>query len=159
MRTVLTFMIQWGGERYHHGSAALWQPLLLVLLGIGAGAIVIPLLDRIVPRARRWLRGWRRRRRRRRDLATAERRARALMTELCPYGWRAEITLVESTQVRLAWTELRDDSGAPAVMREVRAGSISEALDAMVSDRQTDETLERIEQGAVAEGAHWPDLD
>jgi hypothetical protein len=44
------------------------------------------------------------------------------------------------------------------VIRRVWAPTIGEALDAMVADRRTDETLEQIEQGAVADGALWPDL-
>lgn len=43
-------------------------------------------------------------------------------------------------------------------MRRVWAPTIGEALDAMVADRRTDETLEEIEQGAAADGALWPDL-
>ena len=42
-------------------------------------------------------------------------------------------------------------------MRRVWAPTIGEALEAMVADRRTDETLEQIEQGAVADGALWPD--
>ena len=45
----------------------------------------------------------------------------------------------------------------PAVMRRVWAGSVSEALEAMVADRRTDETLEQIERGAVADGVLWPE--
>ena len=59
--------------------------------------------------------------------------------------------------VALDWTELQDASGRPAVMRRVWAPTIGDALDAMVADRRTDETLEQIEQGAVADGALWPD--
>jgi hypothetical protein len=121
------------------------------------------------------LRGLHRARRaRRRSLwaaANAEARTRALMSELCPHGWRAQITMLAETdedrplssdgrraRVALDWIELRDESGRPAVMRRVWAPSIGEALDAMVADRRTDETLEQIEQGAVADGALWPDL-
>jgi hypothetical protein len=117
------------------------------------------------------MRSWRGRRQRLRAAASAELRARALMSELCPHGWRAQITMFAGADedlpvgaggapatVALDWTELQDDSGRPAVMRRVWAPTIGEALEAMVADRRTDETLERIEQGAVAEGALWPDL-
>jgi hypothetical protein len=91
------------------------------------------------------------------------------MSELCPHGWQAQITLFETAggdasnapvpaRVALDWTELDAEPGRPAVMRRVWASTISEALEAMVADRRTDETLEQIEQGAVADGALWPDL-
>jgi hypothetical protein len=120
------------------------------------------------------VRGWRGRRRRLRAAANGELRARTMMSELCPHGWRARIMLFEHPErdddygsesapkparVKLEWTELRDESGTPAVMREVWAPTVGGALDAMVADRRTDETLEQIEQGAVADGALWPDPD
>lgn len=63
MEPVLVFMIQWGGERYHPGPVNLLDPLLL--LGVGT----------------------------RQAAASAELRSRAMMSELCPHGWRAQITL------------------------------------------------------------------
>jgi hypothetical protein len=91
------------------------------------------------------------------------------MGELCPHGWRAQITLFGAVadedrpvapgggpaQVALDWAELQDSGGPPAVMRRVWASTIGEALDAMVADRRTDQTLEQIEQGAVADGTLW----
>ncbi len=56
----------------------------------------------------------------------------------------------EGSRVALDWAELEDESGEPAVLRRVWAPTIVEALEAMVADRQTDETLEQIEQGAAA---------
>jgi len=166
-------MVQWGGEKYHPGPINLLQPLALLLVGVFAGVLLVPLLERIVPRGRRAVRGWRGRRRRLRAAATAELRARTMMSELCPHGWRAQITLFEHpdpeepdeleaspprpARVKLEWTELRDERGTPAVMRQVWAPTIGGALEAMVADRRTDETLEQIEQGAVADGALWPD--
>jgi hypothetical protein len=106
-----------------------------------------------------------------RAAATAEARARALMSELCPHGWRAQITLFgpgdelppdapegERSQVALDWAELESERRGIAVVRRVWAPSIGEALEAMVADRRTDETLEQIEQSAVADGSLWPDL-
>ncbi len=61
--------------------------------------------------------------------------------------------------MRLEWTELRDQSGAPAVMREPWAPTVGTALAAMVSDRQTDETPEQIELGAVWEGVSRPEAE
>lgn len=150
------------------------QPLLLLAVGVCAGVLLVSLTERIVPRAGQAVRGWRGRRRRLRAAANGELRARTMMSELCPHGWRAQIMLFEHPErdddygsesapkparVKLEWTELRDESGTPAVMREVWAPTVGGALDAMVADRRTDETLEQIEQGAVADGALWPDPD
>jgi hypothetical protein len=92
-----------------------------------------------------------------------------MMSELCPYGWRAQITLYEGQEqgehgeavrapVALDWFELSHDGGQPAVMRRVWAPSVGEALEAMVADRRTDEALEAIELRASADGLAWPDL-
>ena len=97
------------------------------------------------------------------------------MSELCPHGWRAQVTLFGSSdqvppdagdgppvpapaRVALDWAELEDSTGRPAVVRRVWAPTIAEALEAMVADRRTDETLEQIEHGATADGALWPDI-
>jgi hypothetical protein len=95
-----------------------------------------------------------------------EARARAQMSELCPHGWRAQVTLYgpgdelppgapagPRSRVALDWAELDDEHGHVAVIRRVWAPTIGEALEAMVVDRHTDETLERIERSA----SHWPD--
>jgi hypothetical protein len=164
---VLTYGVQFGGLRFHPGQVSLIGPLILVAFVICVGAVVVPLLGLAISSSRGALRSWRGRRRRLRAAASAEMRARAMMSELCPHGWRAQITMFAAGEeddkgrrahVALDWTELRDESGRPAVMRRVWAPTIGEALDAMVADRRTDETLEQIEQGAVADGALWPDL-
>ena len=148
-----------------------WVPLALIALVIGVGAVVVPLLGVTVSGAWRLARGWRRRRRRRDAAIRAEARARALMGELCPHGWRAQITLFADddpddhrpltrdgrrARVALDWTELSDASGRPAVMRRVWATTVAEALEAMVADRRTDEALEQIELRATLDGADWP---
>ncbi len=165
------FLVQVGAAPYPRDHVSLLEPLLLLVLLVAIGALVVPLLEIAVVRSRRTLRSWRLERRRRRAAATAELRARALMSELCPHGWHAQITLFETTgahpshtldgirdRVAVDWAELEDERGRPAVMRRVWAPTIGEALEAMVADRRTDETLEQIEQGAVADGALWPDL-
>ncbi len=149
------------------GPDSLLEPLLLIVAGACAGGVLLPLTRFLVTRTR----GWRARRRRLHQAATVERRMRALMSELCPHGWHAQITMLEGAidpdgnvsggahpRVALDWTELSAESGRPAVVRRVWAESVNGALEAMVADRRTDETLEQIEQGAVAEGASWPDL-
>lgn len=163
-------MIQWGGERYNPGPVNLLDPLLLLAVGALAGVVLVPALEYLVPRIRQRVRARRRRRRRLHAAATAELRSRAVMSELCPHGWRAQITLFEhpdpdghgdarADRVHLEWIELRDESGAPAVMRELWAPTVGTALEAMVCDRRTDETLEQIELGAVWEGARWPETE
>ena len=165
------FLVQLGGERFPAGRINLLEPLVLLVFVVCTGAVVVPLLELVVSRSRGAARAWRARRRRLRDTANAERRARALMGELCPHGWHAQITLFGNdaepngdapgsalSRVALDWTEIRDESGRPAVIRRVWAPTIGDALDAMVADRRTDETLEQIEHGAVADGALWPDL-
>jgi hypothetical protein len=166
---MLVFMVQ-GAFGTNTGSADLLAPLVLLMFAACGGGLLLTVLGRVVPLSRRVLRSrfsnWRRFRR----AANGERRARSMMDELCPHGWRAEITLFGEGEelpsghprdprcrVALDWTEFEDDSGRPAVVRRVWAATVGEALEAMVADRLTDETLQRIEQGALAEGAVWPD--
>jgi hypothetical protein len=112
------------------------------------------------PRHRRSLKG---------PVGSAELRARSLMSELCPHGWRAQLTLLapgdelppdaprgERPRVALDWAEL-GERGEIVVARRVWAASIGEALDAMVADRRTDETLERIERAHPLQQDLWPD--
>ncbi len=162
-------MVQFGVRSSR--DADMLGPLLLLLAGVCAGMIVVPLLHIAIRRVRTAVRAQRVRRRRQRAVLGAEDRTRAQMSELCPHGWRAQIVLLDRAdagrrpapdgrpiRVALDWAELEDPSGRPAVMRRVWAPTIAEALDAMVADRRTDETLERIEQGAAADGALWPEL-
>jgi hypothetical protein len=155
----------------HPGPDSLLEPLLLIVAGACVGGLLLPLTRLVVTRVRGVVRSRRVARRQLRAAATAETRARAMMSELCPHGWHARVTLLEGgvdpegnlaggarPRVALDWTELSPEDGRPAVMRRVWADSIGQALDAMVADRRTDETLEQIEQGAVADGALWPDL-
>ncbi len=145
-------------------------PDLSVIGFVIAGAIVGVLLYKLADLGALAIRRRLAVRRRERGDAGAERRARALMGELCPDGWRAQITLFapgdeppgappgEWARVALDWAELDPERGGPAVVRRVWAPTVVAALDAMVADRRTDETLEQIEHGAAADGAEWPDL-
>jgi len=108
------------------------------------------------------------RRRQRRPKPVADQwQALAVMGELCPYGWRAQITLYgwgapvpadappsRVPLVELEWTQY-DEPGHVAVARRVWAPTISQALQAMVDDRQTDIALEQIEQAATDEDTWW----
>jgi hypothetical protein len=96
--------------------------------------------------------------------------ALAVMGELCPHGWQAQITLYgwgapvpadappsRVPLVELEWTQFDEEPGQIAVARRVWAPTISDALQSMVEDRRTDLTLEQIEQAAADEDAEWGD--
>jgi hypothetical protein len=87
------------------------------------------------------------------------------MSELCPHGWRAQVILFgpedepppdappgRRSRVALDWAELESDGGDPVVVRRVWAPTVAEAMEAMIADRRTDETLEQIERAVM-----WPD--
>ncbi len=161
------FGVQFGADNPIH-SSLLPAVLGLVFAAIIGGGLLL-LLQRAVPKARQSLRARRRRRRRLHAAATAELRSRAQMDELCPYGWQAQITVFSSaaelppeapnplvTRVMLDWAPLGPGS-ATFAERRVWAESIRLALEAMVADRVTDETLQEIEARALADGAEWPD--
>ena len=111
------------------------------------------------------------RERRRARSVPSERRAMHAMSELCPHGWEAHITLYgggaptpadaprgRRQLVELEWKQLDQAPGGVAVARRVWASTIDEALHAMVDDRRTDITFEEIERAAVESGdVHWND--
>jgi hypothetical protein len=155
-----------------HGGGGLIGPLVLIGLCAAAGGLLLPLvlpvLRMLVNRGRELLRARFGRWRRVGSEIGAERRARAVMGELCPHGWRAELTLYQGravtesgdpvrAPVALDWYELRPGGGQPAVVRRVWGSSVVEALEAMVADRRTDVALEQIELRASADGISWPD--
>jgi hypothetical protein len=163
--TVVALLVQFG-VRSHSGG--LVGPVVLIAVFTAAGGLLLPLLRVVVSRGSRVLRATLGRWRRAGSEIGAERRARAMMGELCPHGWRAELTLYEGravtesgdpvrSPVALDWHELRLGGGEPAVVRRVWAPSVVEALEAMVADRRTDVALEQIELRASADGASWPD--
>ena len=94
-------------------------------------------------------------------LAVDEQRARAAMEELCPRGWRAQLTLygregrdpdetppeVGPGPVRVEWAEL--DGDQPVVTRRLWSQTMSGALRAMVADRRLDAELEEIERAVT----------
>jgi hypothetical protein len=133
---------------------------------VGLGLLGVA--QRTVPPLRRRLRARRLRRRRLVAAARAEERCRLTMDELCPFGWRAEITVIsgpaemtaeragpEEMRVTLEWTAL--GPGADPAPRQIWAPTVAAALEAMVADRITDETLAQIELQALSEGAEWPE--
>jgi hypothetical protein len=109
-----------------------------------------------------------RRRARRQPPVTDEWQALAVMGELCPHGWEANITLhgwgapvpddapaARVPLVELEWKQFDEEYGQVAVVRRVWAPSIGEALQAMVEDRRTDFALEEIERAGREEGDLW----
>ena len=158
------------GVGAHPGRVNLLEPLAALVFAGCSGALVLAVLGPVAPRVRRALVSRIARRRRMRAAANAELRARAMMDELCPHGWQAQMTLFRTSEgpsgetpeghrdsVALDWTAFEDERSGPGVVRRVWARTISEALDAMVADRHTDETLRHVEQDALADGAVWPD--
>jgi hypothetical protein len=112
------------------------------------------------------------RRRHRRPKPVADQwQALAVMGELCPHGWQAQITLYgwgapvpddappsRAPLVELEWKQFDEEPGRVAVARRVWAPTIGEALQSMVDDRRTDIALEQIERDANAgEDVWWND--
>jgi hypothetical protein len=164
---VLAFGVQFSSG-HHPKSGSLVGPALTLVVAAIIGAALLTMLRRVVPPLRRWLVRRRAHRRFVHAAATAELRARAMMDELCPHGWRAEIVLYGSaaelpsdapdpdhTRVQLDWEALHE----PTASRRVWARDINQALEVMVADRVTEDTLHQIEQQALADGASWPDTN
>ncbi|HET9719344.1 MAG TPA: hypothetical protein VFP55_04630 [Solirubrobacteraceae bacterium] len=143
---------------------ALWAIALLIaipLLAAVAGTLLATGVRRLLRRSRPTEPELR-------SAADFEARLRAAMSELCPNGWRAYVTLFgaedelpadapadqagQGSRVALDWAELDEDGNDAVIVRRVWAGTVAEAMEAMVADRRTDETLEQIERAAV-----WPD--
>jgi hypothetical protein len=138
---VLASGVQGGHARAHD---TLWVMGLIAVLAIAAVAIVLHL----------------RRRARRPKPVSDQWQALAVMGELCPHGWQAQITLYgwgapvpadappsRVPLVELEWKQFEEESGRVTVARRVWAASIEQALQAMVEDRWTDVTLKEIERG------------
>ena len=130
--------------------------------------LVIGLLIAAMAAAAALLALYLRRRRRRSEPVDDQWRALAVMGELCPHGWQAEITMYgwgapvpadappsRVPLIELEWKQFEEDSGRIAVARRVWAPTIGEALQTMVEDRRTDVTLEQIEQAADEDGDVW----
>jgi|GEM_PF-836462 hypothetical protein len=97
--------------------------------------------------------------------------ALAVMGELCPHGWKAQVTIYgwgapvpadapasRVPLVELEWSQYDEQTGQVAVARRVWAPSIAEALEVMVEDRRTDLSLEQIElDAAEGEDFDWGD--
>jgi hypothetical protein len=104
----------------------------------------------------------------RRKPVTDQWSALAVMGELCPHGWQAQVTVYgwgapvpddappsRTPLVELEWKQFDEEPGRVVVARRVWAATIDEALQAMVEDRQTDLSLEQIEQSVAEEEDVW----
>jgi hypothetical protein len=98
--------------------------------------------------------------------------AMAVMGELCPNGWTAEITLygwgapvppdapaARVPLVALEWKQYGEEPGRVLVARRVWAPTISQALQSMIEDRRTDLALEEIERTVSDEDGWLTDED
>jgi hypothetical protein len=132
---------------------------LLVGLAIAAMAVAAALISMYL-----------RRRYRQPKPVTDQWSALAVMGELCPDGWQAQITLYgwgapvpadappsRVPLVELEWKQFDDEYGRVAVARRVWAPTIGEALGLMVEDRRTDLALEQIERAADEDDVSWDD--
>jgi hypothetical protein len=129
------------------------EPLLLAIVIGGLTLLCIPIAIYMRNRSRR------------RRPVTDQWGALAVMGELCPEGWQAQITLYgwgapvpadapasRVPLVELEWKQFEEESGRVVVARRVWAPTIVQALQMMVEDRRTDITLEEIEQAAAEDG-------
>jgi hypothetical protein len=109
-----------------------------------------------------------RRRNRGAEPVTDQWKALAVMGELCPHGWKVQITLYgwgapvpedapswRVPLVEVEWKQFEEDSEHIAVTRRVWAPTIEQALQTMVEDRRTEVTLEQIEKTVADE--EWND--
>jgi hypothetical protein len=167
---VLAYAVQFG-QGDHPTKGSLLPAFLMIFGSAVVGGLLLYGLERVVPRVRRTVRKRIIMRRQLLAMATSELRSRMQMDELCPYGWHAEITVFSSAahlpseapnpeRVRIAldWAPLGFDAAPEdGSVRRIWAESVNLALEAMVADRITDETLQQIELRALADGAEWPD--
>jgi hypothetical protein len=147
------------GVQGGHARAPLYETFVI--------ALVITLLALGVAQIATYLR----RRHERPKPVSDEWQALAVMGELCPDGWQAQMTLYgwgapvpddappsRVPPVELEWKQFDEEPGRVAVERRVWAPTIGEALQTMVDDRRTDITLEQIEQAAAEDDdVSWND--
>jgi hypothetical protein len=149
---------------------------LLIASGVQGGdarapayeTFVIGVLVAAMALATVWIVRYLRRRNRRQKPVNDQWQALAVMGELCPSGWQAQITVYgwgapvpadappsRVPLIELEWKQFEEESGRIAVARRVWAPTIGEALQTMVEDRRTDLTLEQIEQAAAEQDDIW----
>ena len=158
------------------GRVSRAHPGLLLASGVQGGnarapgyeTLVIGLLVVAMALATIWIVRYLRRRNRRPKPVSDQWQALAVMGELCPTGWQAQITVYgwgapvppdappsRVPLIELEWKQFEEESGRVAVARRIWAATIEEALQAMVEDRWTDVTLEEIEGAVSDEDLGW----
>lgn len=167
---MFAFAVQFG-QGDHPTRGSLLAPLLAIVISAVVGAGLIAILGRLIPAIRHALHARRAAQRQLEAAANTELRARMQMDELCPNGWQAHIMVFSSAaelpadapepervRVALDWAPIGvEASPDTVVVRRVWSETIGQALEAMVADRVTDDTLAQIELQALADGAEWPD--
>ncbi len=134
-------------------SSAPWYETVLVVCLVAAMAIACVLIFRSL-----------RRRERRPPPVRDQWQALAVMSELCPDGWQAQITVHGKgasmpaevpdallAAVELEWKQFAGESGRVVVARRLSAPTIGTALQMMVDDRRTDIELEQMGCAAAGE--------
>lgn len=156
MSVVATGLVIASGVQGGHAPAPAYETLIIGLLVAAMALASVFIFIHL------------RRRHRRSKPVNDQWQALAVMGELCPDGWQAEITLYgwgapvpadappsRVPLIELEWKQFEQDSGRIAVARRVWAPTIGEALQTMVEDRRTDLTLEQIEQAAADDEDLW----
>jgi hypothetical protein len=156
MSTAAAVSVLASGVQGGHAHAPAYETFVIVPL-IAAMTVACVLIARHL-----------RRRRRGSERVADHWQALAVMGELCPHGWQAQITLYgwgapvpedappsRVPLVELEWKQFDEHSGQVAVARRVWAPSIGEALQSMVEGRRTDIALEQIERAAAEDDELW----
>lgn len=153
-----TALGEWIVEGYRWGSnSAPWLETLVIMLAIAVMAVACVLIFRHL------------RRRDRRPKRVADQwQTLAVMGELCPKGWQAQITVygdgaptpldappTRAPLVELEWVQFDGEPRQVTVARRAWARTIGGAMQMMVDERSTDLSLKQLE----AEGRSLWDLD
>jgi hypothetical protein len=158
MSTVGALLALAGNGQGGHVKAPGYETVLLVLVIVALSVACVVIFTFLM-------------RQQRRPKPVADQwQALAVMGELCPHGWQAQITLYgwgapappdappgPVPPVELEWTQFDEEPGHAAVTRRVWAPTIGDALQAMVDDRRTDITFEQLEQAVSEVDDGWSD--
>jgi hypothetical protein len=149
---------EWIVEGYRWGSdSAPWLETLAIMLAVVAMAIACVLVFRRL-----------RRRERQRKRVADQWQTLAVMGELCPRGWQAQITLygdgapvpldapaARAPLVELEWQHFDGEPRQVIAARHAWARTIGGALQMMVDDRCTDLDLEQLRHAGDEERGIW----
>jgi hypothetical protein len=149
---------EWIVEGYRWGSnSAPWHETLAIMLAVVAMAIACVLIFRRL-----------RRRERQRKRVVDQWQTLAVMGELCPRGWQAQITLygdgapvpldapaARAPLVELEWQQFDGEPRQVITARHAWARTIGGALQMMVDDRCTDLDLEQLGHAGGEERGIW----